>query len=107
MVMIGFWAVIERQLKELAGARSADDVIRILASERNPYGGTTVADGFFAGGGGDESVYEVLIETGWKVVWFEADYHYCLKAPDGSMITYVEGDIYRGNPQKQQPKREN
>ena len=85
-----FWAEIEGQLALLKLARSADAVIRFLDS-------SAVADAFFAGGGGDGSVYESLWEAGWEVVWFEAGYYWCMSAPDGSAITYVEGDVYRGD----------
>lgn len=90
--MDAFWAAIEAQLKELESAKSADDVIRILGQSESGCG-----DAFFAGSGGDGTVYDSLLTAGWEFVWSEADYYYAMKAPDGSMITYVEGDIYRGN----------
>ncbi|MFD8594531.1 hypothetical protein ACFV1L_05980 [Kitasatospora sp. NPDC059646] len=88
-----FWKLIEAQLKELESAKSADDVIRILGGKENASAG----DAFFGGGGGDETVWDSLETAGWKVVWAEADYYWCMKAPDGSLISYVEGDIYRGD----------
>ena len=98
-----FWAVIQQQLRELRGACNADDVIRILSRERNPYEqmpgheGMVDGDGFFAGSGSDPSVYEVLTgAAGWQPVWYEADYYWCLRS-GGSFITYVEGDVYRGD----------
>lgn len=92
--MLGdFWKFIEMQLEELKSAKSADDVIRILGGKENASSG----DAFFGGGGGDETVWDSLYEAGWKHVWSDADYYWCMKAPDGSEITYVEGDIYRGN----------
>lgn len=98
MSLDGFWAAVDQQLTELKSATSADDVLRILSPERNPYGADSCsADGFFAGSGGDDSVWGSLIEAGWTLVWAEASYHYVMRAPDGSAITYVEGDIYRGN----------
>ena len=98
-----FWTKVAAQLKELESATSADDVARILSPERNPYGpewdgaaGGTI--GFFAGSGGDDTVEDALDRAGWRYVWSEASYHYCMKAPDGSSsITYVEGDIYAGD----------
>jgi len=99
MTLDNFWAAVEAQLEELKSAKSADDVLRILSNERNPYGDPTMSsgDGFFAGGGGDETPYGSLMQAGWAVLWMEAGYYYALRAPDGSMITYIEGDIYRGN----------
>ena len=90
MNLSGFWAQIDAQLEDLSSARNADDVIRILG------GKASAGDAFFAGSGGDGSVYESLSAAGWSVVWFEAGYHWCMQAPDGSRVTYVEGDIYRG-----------
>lgn len=97
MSLDSFWSVIDDQIKELRTAANADDVLCILANERNPYGGSSAGDGFFAGSGGDASVQEALGDAGWRVIWSEASYYYVMKAPDGSAITYIEGDIYRGD----------
>jgi hypothetical protein len=93
-----FWAAIEAQLHELRSAQTVDEVIKILAQERNPYGpGVSSAPGFFAGSGGDDTVADALRAAGWRTVWSKASYFYCMRAPDGSCITYVEGDIYPGD----------
>ena len=53
-------------------------------------------DGFYAGGGDD--FIEILLDQGWKFVWSEANYHWCMvHGDDRSEITYVEGDLYLGN----------
>jgi hypothetical protein len=91
-----FWAVIDAQLNELRTAATADDVLRILSQERNPYGpGASSADGFFAGEGGDMAW--ALLESGWFTIWSQADYHWAKRAANGDVITYVEGDVYRGD----------
>ena len=93
-----FWQVIDAQLAELREATSADDVIRILAHERNPYGNEDRyhgCDAFFAGSGGDETVRGALREAGWAFVKGDS-YFYVMRAPNGDEITYCEGDIYRG-----------
>ena len=99
-----FWAVIADQLGELESATSADDVIRILSHERNPYRllphatePTDTGDGFFAGSGGDDTVWSALRTAGWSQVWAEWASHYAMRAPDDSVITYIEGDIYRSD----------
>lgn len=97
-----FWSAVAAQLKELESAKTADDVIRILGPDRNPYGPNWdgmdgAAAGFFAGSGGDGTVREALAAAGWEVVWSRAWYWYAMQAPDGAVITYVEGDIYRGD----------
>lgn len=103
-----FSAVIANQLNDLKSAKTADDVIRILSAERNPYGSVQhaemidgAAQGFFAGSGGDDTVWEALDDAGWTQVWEsdkpgESGIYYTMRAPDGSEITYIEGDIYRG-----------
>lgn len=98
--MPDFWDVIKEQLTELRSAKTADDVMRILSLERNPYGPDwdgAAGNAFFAGGGGDDRVYESLQDAGWHMLWYEAHYHYAMRAPNGDIITYVEGDVYRGD----------
>ncbi|MFB7858829.1 hypothetical protein [Rhodococcus qingshengii] len=93
-----FWAKVKSQLNEAKTAKNADDVIRIFAPENNPYGHTEVGgDGFFAGSGGDNTLWEALDEAGWTFLWEKAAYWWAMKAPDGSVITYAEGDLYRGD----------
>ncbi len=97
-----FWVLIRAQLRELKNAENADDVIRILSPERNPYGNGRdgmdgAADGIFAGSGGGNTVDDALDDAGWTYVWSRASYWWAMKAPDGSVITYIEGDVYRGD----------
>jgi hypothetical protein len=96
-----FWAHIGAQLEEAGTAGSAADVLRIFAHENDPYGEghNTGVPAFFAGSGGDDSLYEALSDAGWEPVWWKAGYWWCMKAPDGSAVTYVEGDIYEGTSQ--------
>jgi hypothetical protein len=96
-----FWVKVRAQLEEAKSARSAEDVLRIFSRERNPYGNSEMVagDGFFAGSGGDDTLSDALEEAGWGFVWSKAFYWWAMKAPDGSVITYIEGDIYRGSRQ--------
>ena len=96
MSLDGFWAAIDAQLEELKSAKSADDVMRILAAERNPDPYNESKRAFFAGSGGDGTVMDSLLDAGWRVTWSEASYYYTMQAPDGSKITYIEGDIEKG-----------
>lgn len=96
MSLDGFWKVIEQQISELKTATTSEDVIRILANERDPYGnGGGGTDAFFAGSGGDESVLMALREAGWRLMAGGDQYHYTMKAPNGDKIEYCEGDIYQ------------
>ncbi|MFE5542755.1 hypothetical protein ACFQ71_02935 [Streptomyces sp. NPDC056534] len=96
-----FWDAIRTQLKELESAKSADDVLRILAHENDPdqtYPRANRPDeGFFGGSGGEDTVREALEEAGWTVLWSRDWCWYAMTALDGSVITYCEGDIYRGD----------
>lgn len=96
-----FWKDVEQQMAELKTAKTADEVCAILSMERNPYRDPDMvggADGFFAGSGGDYNPADPLHDAGWTTIWADARYYYALRSPDGlSAITYVEGDIYRGD----------
>lgn len=93
-----FWDAIDAQIEQLKSAKTADDVMEILSQDKNPYGpGVSAAPAFFAGGGGDKTVQGALMNAGWHITWAEASYHYVMEAPDGSKITYVEGDVYKGD----------
>jgi hypothetical protein len=95
-----FWETVAEQLTELSTAQNADDVLRILGPDRNPYGPDwdgMDGQGFFAGSGGDGTVRESLERAGWELKWSRAGYWWAMQAPDGTVVTYIEGDIYRGN----------
>ena len=93
-----FWATIDAQLEEASTATTAGDVLRIFATAANPYGDPHIsgAPGFFAGSGGDKTLMNALYNAGWTLVWAEAGYHWAMRAPDGTGITYIEGDLYPG-----------
>ena len=96
MTTANFWDTISRQLVELRQARTASDVLRVLATADNPYGDPHIssAPAFFAGSGGDETVQGALSAAGWARTWAEASYYYTMTAPDGTAIKYIEGDVY-------------
>lgn len=101
-----FWDQVNIQLDEARTATSADQLLAVLSHQRNPYGDPSMAanaDGFFAGDSSE--LLTVLTESGWSPVWLEANYYWALRAPDASVITYIEGDVFRGN-QKPMPHNE-
>lgn len=91
MAMDTFWQAIEAELEALRTAPNADAVITILG------GDLAKGEAFFAGSGGDGSIAGSLRAAGWRTTWAEADYYWVMRAPDGSLITYVEGDVFRGD----------
>lgn len=98
MSLTEFWAGIDEQIDRLRTATTAQDVIDIIG----PKPGLGVADAFFEGGGGDTLPDTPLGLAGWRYAWKEAPYFWAMTAPDGTSITYIEGDIYLGN---KEPRR--
>lgn len=101
-----FWDKVKAQTEELRSARSADDVMRILSPERNPYGpdwGGNAGEGFFVSGL-EDTMWDSLKAAGWKRVWTESPLYYVAKAPNGDLITYCEGDVDRGDPRSKAAK---
>lgn len=105
--MADFWAQIDRQVDMLHKAETVDEVLWILngpfeevKAEVNRNGPRTFGadSAFFAGSGGDRSVYGALVHAGWRTVWYRAGYWWCMEQPDGQdRLTYTEGDVERGN----------
>lgn len=87
-----FWAAIDAQLAEARQATSAAQVCQIMRTDPGPTG----RDGFFAGSD-DDSLDGALHTAGWSYRWAHAPYHWRMEAPDGSALTYVEGDLYIGD----------
>lgn len=93
-----FWGAISTQLRDLLYATSADDVLRILAYDHNPFSSLPgTGDAFFAGQEGTATVWDHLRKAGWRTAWSGGEHHYVMRAPDGSTITYADGHIYRGD----------
>lgn len=52
---------------------------------------------FFAGSGGDRSLWAALWKAGWAEIWGEASYYHVAQHPiTGEKLTYIEGDVMRG-----------
>lgn len=94
MNLDGFWEAIDAQLEALTTADTVDDIVRICPVITDIT--APDASGFFAGSGGDGSVEAALETAGWRHVWREAHYHWCM-FKGTEYVTYVEGDLYRGN----------
>ena len=89
----GFWEEIEAQLALVRQARTVNDVIAALGGSE----GASAGDAFFGGSGGDETLFGALIDAGWRVRSIESDYYFVATSPGGEALTYIEGDVYRGN----------
>lgn len=88
-----FWAGVDACIDKIATARTVDEVITIL----NHYFPPSSGDAFFGGSGGDRQVIDALRAAGWTIVWAEAVYYFVAKDHAGDLLTYIEGDVYRGD----------
>lgn len=76
-----------------------DGVKAILDQFEPPSSG----EAFFPGGA-DETLGDSLSKAGWHIDWREGDYLWLGTSQTGELISYVEGDLYRGNAFK--PRRD-
>jgi hypothetical protein len=92
-----FWANVDAALDRCASASTVQDVITILNEHFQCEGGAA----FFGGSGGDTQLLDKLYwerrNRTWQIVRYDAPYYWCLADPNGDLLTYIEGDVYRGN----------
>lgn len=93
MSIDSFWTNVDKCLDEIEKARTSDAVIATL----NEYFSVSAGDAFFGGSGGDRTLWDSLEKAGWSIVWAEAVYFYMAKNQSGEILTYIEGDVYRGD----------
>jgi len=99
--MSSYWQGIDAGLAKIAADKpqTFDGVKAIL--DTMPGGDTDNAcdraGAFFGGSGGDRTLSEALHFAGWRYVWSNASYYWCMRSTTGAMLTYVEGDVYEGN----------
>jgi hypothetical protein len=103
-----FWTNISVQLRDMLYAGTADDVINILAPDHNPFSALPGApDAYFAGQEDEEknkgtaTVWDHLRKAGWRTAWSGGEFLYVMRAPDGTMITYANGRVYKGDQREQ------
>lgn len=93
-----FWTQIHTDLDRIEQEKpdTYDAVKKILKDQADPY--ITDAPAFFAGSGGDRSLFSALSVAGWHLAWIEASYYYVVTHPEtGETLTYCEGDVYPGD----------
>ncbi|WP_026820032.1 hypothetical protein [Arthrobacter castelli] len=106
----GFWSQIEHQLHRIIIEKPGtfDEVRAILldpaydavTADVNLNGVRTFGpnSAFFAGSGGESTLVHALHLAGWKTINARASYYYVLQQPDtGEILTYIEGDVERGD----------
>lgn len=88
-----FWTRIAAQYEALRSARTVDHVLALCPHQP----GVSAGQGFFEGSGGDLTVRDALLDAGWTTVVYKAHFYWVMRAPDGGLITYTEGDLDRGD----------
>ena len=91
-----YWANVNNALDAIRDrGDTVDDVMQILKAHFTP----SSSEAFCEDGGGDRRLYDELMfeRSNWSMVWAEADYYYVLRDRNGDMLTYVEGDVSRGD----------
>ena len=97
-----FWQSIDAGLALIRDTRpqTFDDVKTILDEYGNPGDSLTTTGPnatFFGGSGGDATLSAALNDAGWRTTWAEANYYWVKKSPTGEYLTYIEGDVQRGD----------
>lgn len=92
--MSEFWDQVDAALGRVEKATTVDEVIEILKESFD----TSAGDAFFPGSGGDRQLLDALYEApNWRLIWAEAEYYYVASDQAGNLLTYIEGDVYRGD----------
>jgi len=93
-----FWEKVGNSLDDIAKATTVDEVIEILNRYfAEDWAASTDGDALFPGSGGDRQLNGALRAAGFNVIWAEACYFYVAEDRYGKLLTYIEGDVYRGD----------
>ena len=92
--MDAYWKLYQLTLDRIEEHKpqTFDGVKAILDQFKPPSSG----EAFFPGGA-DETLGDSLSKAGWHIEWREGDYLWLGTSKMGEQISYVEGDLYRGN----------
>lgn len=92
-----FWEEVDRVLDRIERSKPESfDGVKAILDTMDARG--DVDSAFFAGSGGDRSLYVSLDVAGWTPAWAQASYFYAMRHPEsGEVLTYIEGDVQRGN----------
>jgi len=92
--MKAYWDGYDKTLARIVEERptTVDEVKAILDEFEPPSSGIA-----FFPGGADETLADAMHHAGWSIDWREGDYVWVGRSSTGETLTYVEGDIYRGD----------
>lgn len=92
--MKAYWDKYDRTLALIVEEKpqTVDGVKAILDQFEPPSSGLA-----FFPGGADDTLGDALHQSGWSIDWREGDYLWVGRSKTGETLTYVEGDVYRGD----------
>lgn len=94
-----FWEHIDTVLRAAASTSTVDQLVLALKIGPDQDSRDLGAAAFFAGSGGEKQLADALDGSRWDVSFVEGDYHWkAVSKTDGSVIEYIEGDVYRRTP---------
>lgn len=90
-----YWTNYEACLDKIVTGRGATvaGVIEICNEHFEPSSG----EAFFPGGADRDLLGTLMDRGGWSTVWVEAHYYFAIRDANGDVLSYIEGDIERGN----------
>lgn len=91
-----YWANVDAALDKVRdNGDTVEQVITILKEHFVPSSG----EAFCEGSGGDRGLADALFDEreGWSMVWYDAHYYWCAEDVNGNQLSYIEGDVERGN----------
>lgn len=89
-----FWAAVASSLERAANASTAAELVDAVYSGPDQGSGDSTASAFFAGSGGDDQLVEALSQD-WTVKYITGPLHWTARSRvDGSVVVYIEGDLY-------------
>lgn len=90
-----YWANYEDCLDVIVTRRggTVEGVINVCNEHYPPSSG----DAFFPGGADRDLLGTLEERGGWRIVWSEASYFWVAQDRNGDRLTYIEGDIQRGD----------
>ena len=96
MSLDAYWANVDTALDKVRDeGDTVEDVMRILKEHFTP----SSTEAFCDGSGGDRGLVDVLMNerTDWTFRWYDAHYYWCAADRNGDLLSYIEGDVARGN----------
>lgn len=94
--MPDYWDNVNAALDKIRDTgKTVDDVMAVLGQYFTP----SSTEAFCEDSGSDRGLIDVLFDErdDWSMVWMDAHYYWCAKDSDGNLLSYIEGDVARGN----------